>query len=456
MGTIMNKKIITLVLIIIVIAIIGIYLALTFYGGTKTKLVVITRLSPEESEALRKAFLTSDIAKKYNIVDVEFRKLDYALWRDLAISGDVDLFLIGEVPIYSSMCEEGLFRAIDMKDIIDITSKLDPSLIGKDKNENICWLAIGRAVYGYILNKDFIKQYKLSEPKKWADISNPKFAMSILKDALPISFPLPSKSGTAKTIVHAILQKYGWEYGWEILTSIGALSRIVDSSEKARDEAAEGIVALAPAYIGYGILAENVSKGKAIFVVPEGEGVMYISPVAIAKNSKHPQEAQAFILWLLSDEGQRTIARLFYYIPVRPIENIEWARRFYGSIKELTFDYNRELAKSIDFSVIYYFEAAIADPDCNAKLKEIWRILIEKVIKNEINEQQFENYIKKIGAPLVITDPITGKSMLFTIDYAKSINDDIIKDPALRDEFINNVKSAALERYDEILKELRG
>lgn len=452
----MSKKAIVLVLVAVIVAAVSTYLVSTLYTHTRTKLIIITRLSPEESEAIRSAFLASDIAKEYNIIDVEFRKLDYALWRDLATSGDVDLFLIGEVPIYSSMCEEGLFRAIDMKEIIEITSKLDPSLIGKDKNGNICWLAIGRAIYGYILNRDFIKQYNLLEPRRWIDISNPKFAMSILKDAPPISFPLPSKSGTAKTIIHAILQKYGWEYGWEILTSIGALSRIVDSSEKARDEAAEGIVALAPAYIGYGILAENISKGKAIFIVPEGEGIMYISPVAIAKNSKHPREAQAFILWLLSDEGQRTIAKLFYYIPVRPIESVKWAKRFYEAVEKLTFNYDRELAKTIDFSVIYYFEAAIADPDCNAKLKEIWRILLEKISRNEINEQEFENYIKKISAPLTIIDPITGKLVLFTINYAKSINENIMKDPALRDKFIINVKSAAIERYDKILEELRG
>ncbi|OYT51218.1 MAG: hypothetical protein B6U73_02470 [Desulfurococcales archaeon ex4484_204] len=455
----MASKMKRYVLILILVLVIAGVLASLGYSAVRrpsVKLVVVTRLSPDEGEAIRKEFLSSEVAKSYGISDIEFRKVEMALWKDLAVSGDVDLFFVGEVPVYNILCNDGYLRAIDMPEVLELVKGLSPRYFMRSDSGGICWIAPARAVYGFIINERFIKLYNLSTPVVWGDVIKPSFSRSLLTaDAPPISFPLPSRSGTAKTILHMILQKYGWVRGWEILTVLGANSRIVDSSERARDEAAEGVVALAPAYIGYGIAAENASKGLAKFVIPSGEGVLYLSPVAIAKGTKHPREAQAFILWLLSDRGQEALAKLFYYMPVRRIEGIRWVSELYESIEENAYEYDRDLATSIEFSVIYYFESAIANPDTDMKLKRVWKTLLNMYFKGGLSGG-IDEYIHKIGRPLTITDPETGVKQEFTVGYAKKINARLVKDPEFREEFMKAVKMAALSRYEEVLNELKG
>ncbi|BES82654.1 ABC transporter substrate-binding protein [Pyrodictium abyssi] len=431
------------------------YYVLTSTGGQSNgvKLVIVTRLSPEEQKALREAFLNSTIAKQYGITDVEFRKLDYSQWPDLAASGQVDAFFIGEKPVYDRLCREGLLAPISLKELVDIVAGLDSRYVGRAGGD-ICWVAVGQAVYGFIVNKMFLERYGLPVPETWGTLMEPDYVKPLASASYTVSFPRPTKSGTARTIVHGILQKYGWDEGWRLLTVMGMEAGIVDSSETARDQAAEGVVGVAPAYIGYGIEAEKVGKG-AVFKIPRGEGILYLSLAAVAKGSKHPVEAQAFILWLLSDEGQRTLARLFYYIPVRSVTGIEWVERIYNELKDNIFDYDRGLASKVDLAVTTYFEAAIADSDTNALLKQIGSLLANLYASGKLTRNEYMEIVAKLGSPLKIRDPWSSEEKTFTLDYAKEINNKLA-DGTERDKFYNAVKEAAIERYQAILNMLRG
>lgn len=251
-----------------------------------------------------------------------------------------------------------------------------------------------------------------------------------------------------------MLQKYGWDMGWRLLTIIGVEASMVDSSEKARDDAAAGIVGVAPAYIGYGIEAEKAGRG-AVFRVPKGEGILYMSLAAVASKAPHPEEMQVFIYWLLSDEGQKTLAKLFYYIPVRKVEGIEWVERIYEQMKGNIFPYDRDFAERVDRAVTTYFEAAIADPDVNGLLHSIGRKVAEKLEKGELNATEAARLLYSLGVPLTIRDPVTGAEKEFTVEYAKSING-MLSDDRVRAEFYNAVKEAALKRYKSVLDSLGG
>ncbi len=72
----------------------------------EVKLVVITRLAPEEGNALRERFLKSELASRARIVDVEFRKEDVGKWRSFVESRAVDIFFVGamlSIPLYVEM-----------------------------------------------------------------------------------------------------------------------------------------------------------------------------------------------------------------------------------------------------------------------------------------------------------------------------------------------------------------
>ncbi len=416
------------------------------------KLVIVTRLSPEEQKELRQAFLNTSFAKRYGIGDIEFMKVPYAEWASLAESGRVDGFLIGEKTVYDGLCRGGHLAVFDMKKLIEVVESLDPRYRGEASGGGYCWVAVGQAVYGYIVNKGFLQAHGLPEPETWGSLMNPVYLKPLLENAETVSYPRPSMSGTARTVMHGILQRYGWDRGWELLTVIGMEARIVDSSEKARDQAAEGVVGVAPAYIGYGIEAEKAGR-DAVFKIPRHEGILYLSLAAVAKKAPHPKAMEAFILWLLSDEGQKTLARLYYYIPVRPVKGIEWVERIYNEMKGNLFNYNRTLAERVDLAATTYFEAAIADPDSNALLKEIGLRIARLLEEGKISKEEAEKLLAETGKPLQIKDPWTGKSTAFTLEYAEAVNSKL-QSSKNRQLFYNAVKDAAVARYHEILQRL--
>jgi ABC-type Fe3+ transport system substrate-binding protein len=438
------------------------FIALYFLGQAgngaakagRVTLVVVTRLSPEEQRALKKAFLNSTVAKEYGIVDIDFRKVSYAQWKQLALSGKVDGFVIGEKLVYDQLCAQGAFAPLNSRDLLRLVDQVPSKLVGYHDGK-ICWVAVGQAVYGFILNKLFLEKHGLPEPERWGSLMEPRYLLPLREGADTVSWPRPSMSGTARTTMHGILQRYGWDRGWQLLTIIGMEASIVDSSEKARDDAAEGLAGVAPAYIGYGIQAEKMSKGAAVFRIPKGEGILYISPAAVAAKAPHREAMEAFIAWLLSDEGQRTLARLYYYIPVRPVKGIEWVERIYHEMQGNIFEYNRSLAELVDVAAMTYFEAAIADPDANALLKQVGRTLAEKLSSHEITLEKAEKILEALGEPLAIKDPWTGKQEKFTLSYAEQVNAKLTSQEA-RQLFYNAVKEAAISRYRQVLKELKG
>jgi ABC-type Fe3+ transport system substrate-binding protein len=445
----MRMKLLVLIIVsILIVASVVSYVIYVSRFKEVVKLVIASRLSAEEAEVIRSAFLGSDIAKKYNIVDVEIKKLDFSLWRDLGLRGEVDLFLVGEAAIFNSLCEEGVFRAMDLKELLDVVKEVPQNFVGYSKDGSVCWVGIGLGVYGFIVNKEFLQRYGLDIPKSWLDIVNASYTKVLAEGRYLISFPLPSKSGTARTTVIGILQRYGWEDGWRILTAIGSLSSFVTSSEKARDDAAMGVVGVAPAYIGYGLQAEKVSSGKAVFITPRGETIPYVSPVAIAKGSKHPVEAQAFILWLLGSEGQRIVVEKFGYLPVRNVPGLEAMAARTREALENSMNYNTGFEIEVREAVVTYFEASIADPDVNKLLVEVMKKIA--VVKPE----EFSKWVRELGSPLTIRDPLTGSNTVFTYEYAKQISVAIREGRVSRDDLYQRVKEAAISRLTSILAEL--
>jgi len=322
----MERRIVVILAVVVVaIAVVGYVYYAYLLGGQRpqVRLVVVTRLSTDEAEDLRKAFLASSIAKEFGIVDVEFKKVDYAYWSDLGKSGEVDLFFVGEADVYNRLCSEGALRVLDDEYILKLVAEMDRGFVGSTSNGSVCWVAVGVGAYGFIANRDFFESRGMQMPRSWRDLLSADYAKFVLEGVSLVSYPFPSKSGTARTVIAALLQKYGWEDGWRMLAVLGAVSSFVGSSEKARDDAISGVVGVAPAYLGYGVYAENVSSGRAVFIFPVGETVLYVSPAALAAGTKHPREAQVFIRWLLSDEGQRFVVQRFYYLPVRNVSGVE-------------------------------------------------------------------------------------------------------------------------------------
>ena len=184
-----------------------------------------------------------------------------------------------------------------------------------------------------------------------------------------------------------------------------------------------------------------------------GEVLPDVSPVALAKNTPNERAALAFIKWLLSPEGQRALAELFYYLPYVKPEGTR-LEEVYEKVKGNIFNYDPEDAAMWERAAIYYFESAIGDPDANTLLKKVWVKAVELYNKGVIRGDEIRSIAIKLGSPLTIT--LEGRTVKFTKDYAVEINKRVAEDASFRSEFISAVKKAALERYKVILRELEA
>jgi spermidine/putrescine-binding protein len=119
----------------------------------------------------------------------------------------------------------------------------------------------------------------------------------------------PHQSGTAHMAFEIILQAYGWEKGWEIITSLGAnigtFSRL--ASDVPRD-ASLGQIAAGFCIDNYAYTQMALSGHDVLgYVMPEGLTVINPDAIAILKGAPNIEAARLFVEFVMSDEGQRLL-----------------------------------------------------------------------------------------------------------------------------------------------------
>ena len=77
------------------------------------------------------------------------------------------------------------------------------------------WFGTALSGFGIVYNRDVLKRIGVEEPTQWADLCNPK-----LRGWLALV--TPGQSGSITTAFDAILQRRGWERGWQILRRAAA------------------------------------------------------------------------------------------------------------------------------------------------------------------------------------------------------------------------------------------
>lgn len=168
------------------------------------------------------------------------------------------------------------------------------------------------AGFGFILNTEYLQQNQLVEPKEWSDLTEPGYATHLV-------FPIPSKVGFAPAIIDFILQAYGWQTGWALLSGIVSNAELMDFSQ---GETIVDRVMRGKQGIGITIdffAASKIANGAPLnFVYPK---ITAYSPayVAIMAKTTVPEAAQQFVEFLLSDQGQKTLFDSdIRKLPVRP------------------------------------------------------------------------------------------------------------------------------------------
>jgi iron(III) transport system substrate-binding protein len=174
-------------------------------------------------------------------------------------------------------------------------------------------------------------------PKSWAELLEwgPRAAMAS-----------PLHSGTSFTALGAFVQNddiLGWEWfeqaranGMQVLRGTGDVTRGLTSGEFAVIKG-----------IDY-VLANQADEGAPVaFLFPEEGAVTVASPLAIPASASNVEAAQAFIDYIISQEGQEFMATK-YFIPVRTDVDPPVGLPTADQIVSLDVDYDRLAAEDAE------------------------------------------------------------------------------------------------------------
>ncbi len=439
---------------------------------TQTKepvtLIILTRHPGDILQKTKELFLSSDVAKQYNIVDIQFISVPPGLWPQTAKAKKADLGWGGGPTLFDTMFLEGLLAPLTEDVVLDAVSQIPETLAGVPLKRygddgKIYWVSAAVSSFGFTVNKDLAAQYGLPIPQSWRDLASvdmAKILVETLEPPLGIADPTASTSNTR--MYEIILQAYGWDQGWRILTLMAANAHIYGGSGDVRDAVIRGerIVGITIDFYGYTAQLKNPS---CVYINPPGETIVNGDPIALFNTGTHPVEAQAFIAWVLT-EGQKVwldpdINRL----PANPkvFETPEGQARSdlqqsYEKLFNITsIQFNDTLALSYEFMMQQYFKATLVDQ--HSRLQEAWMKLVSAYLNGQISQDQFEALKTRLTDPVEFVNPLTGEKVTWSQDVAIELTQAFFSgNTSILDQLLKEWRDAAAEKYDEVITALGG
>jgi phosphoglycerate transport regulatory protein PgtC len=165
--------------------------------------------------------------------------------------------------------------------------------------------------YGIMFNTRYLRANNIPAPKEWDDLKKPVYFGHV-------GISAPSRSGTTHLTVETILQGEGWDKGWATLLEIGGnLTQVSDRSFGVPDAVNSGQYGVGIVIDFFGLSAK-ASGFPVEFVYPSVTTIVPAN-VGIIANAKNQKAAEAFVEFLLSEEGQQILLDpKIQRLPVRP------------------------------------------------------------------------------------------------------------------------------------------
>jgi ABC-type Fe3+ transport system substrate-binding protein len=199
---------------------------------------------------------------------------------------------------FIKIASEGYFAPYKLPD--EILSQIPKDLAGVPMyDSSYMWYGAALSGFGIMYNKPVLQKLGLPQPKTWIELASPASVGWV-------SAADTRQSGSTHMAYEIILQGYGWEKGWQVITQIGANTKSFPASSTdvpptvSKGDAAYGLT------IDYYAWAEIAKNGadKIGYVLPEGLTVVNPDSIAIIKGAPNMDLAQRFEEFVLSDAGQ--------------------------------------------------------------------------------------------------------------------------------------------------------
>jgi iron(III) transport system substrate-binding protein len=190
-----------------------------------------------------------------------------------------------------------------------------------DRFKTATYVAQGVSALGIVWNT----KSNTPEPKEWADLAKPAYANLV-------TMPDPALSGATLDLLLGLQSAQG-DKAWDLLETLHTNGMTVAGpNAQALNPVLQGAKAAVFGGVDY-VSYASIQNGESVKVIfPASGTVIAPRPMMILKTTRSPDQARAFIDYVLSEEGQQAVARA-WLMPAR--QDIPAARPIFKELKLL-------------------------------------------------------------------------------------------------------------------------
>lgn len=270
------------------------------------RLVIITPVARSVADPAVAAF--RDFARQRFNVTVNVTVVSagtpvaYGRIREWGGRPEADIFWGGEPALFDDLAERKLLAALELP---EAALREIPASIGTPKpvllkDPRGFWVGCCLTPYGLVWQPRLLRRLGMEAIRDWDDLLDCRLKGQIAQAT-------PDRSSSNHASYEVVLQKLGWQRGWEWAARLGANTGIFVARSRdvptvvAKGEFAVGFAV--PAYMAF----EDLLSGFDLKYLTPVAGFVTPEPLAVIAGSRNPRAARAFIQFILSDEGQRVV-----------------------------------------------------------------------------------------------------------------------------------------------------
>ena len=227
----------------------------------------------------------------FRFIESEFQRVPDGIDIDLVFGGGTDSFM--------KLADKGVLVPYKLSE--SQLKRIPKELFGIPVYDpEYRWYGAVLSSFGIMYNDEYRQLLGLPEVHTWKDLAD-------LKAIGQVGAADPRESGSAHMMYEIILQGYGWEQGFEVITKLGANVRGFSAGSSAipRDVAiGQVIYGMAIDFYAYGKIAE-VGADKIKYRLPPDAAVVSPDSIAILKGAPNMPVAKKFLDFVFSDEAQK-------------------------------------------------------------------------------------------------------------------------------------------------------
>lgn len=420
-------------------------------------LKIITRHDTAIWNVFTDAFLASDLAADANVTAIDWVSPLAPQWIDVIVNpvGMPDVAWGGGPNLFDELIDAGLLSKMNGTYMEDVIDRVPDEIASADMKRNdtdgdTLWVAAAISSFGFTVNNETWAAKSLPWPSTWENLTSPEYYHPTATVAMGNA---PGTTSNTR-IYEIIVQKFGWDLGWDTLTWMAGNARIYGGSVQTQTAVETGDVAVGMTIDFYGYTS-MYKYSYCQYVVPQNGSIVNGDPIAIPTTCQHRAAAEAFIDFVLSPEGQSqwlrtTINRMPVLEEAFQTSIGETRDDLYGfynaTIANIGIPFDDELVLSYQWAFVHYFESVLTS--AHTELRTVWGNLVNYYLLDPVNNKaNFDTWSAMLAETMTVTDPYTATPEKFDEAYAQSINDLIHDDNVFRESIKSLWTSAAIAQY---------